>query len=103
MSGLKCPMSAAVSFVVGSNMATDSREHASGKAYRRVHADPEHDDRCADADRDGHPRLDHQAGMGRHRLESHLARRAFSPTRTAGEQGPLASRMANPQPSLTAA
>ena len=44
----------------GRRALPDGRQHGSGQAHRRVHGNPQHDDRRADADRDAHVRLDLQ-------------------------------------------
>ena len=44
----------------GRRALPDGRQHGPGQAHRRLHGHPQHDDRRADADRDGHVRLDLQ-------------------------------------------
>ena len=59
----------------GRRALPDGRQHGSGQAHRRLHGDPQHDDRGADADRDGHVRLDLQPPARRQGLQRDHARR----------------------------
>ncbi|CAA9524073.1 MAG: Uncharacterized MFS-type transporter, partial [uncultured Solirubrobacteraceae bacterium] len=57
----------------GRRALPDGGEHGPPRAHRRVHGDPEHDDRGPDADPDGHVRLDLPELPGRpgHQRDDH--------------------------------
>ena len=72
----------------GRRALPDGRQHGPGQAHRRLHGHPQHDDRRADADRDGHVRLDLQAPPRQQGLQRDHARRrpdgASAPWRCCG-------------------